>query len=131
MTRFFFHFFDGKSLSADETGVGLATVEDACLEASATALEMWPELVADRISPLDCAFDIANERGEVLLRFEFSELLDFARDYAVQPSVPLEAMCSAIADTHRRARKAKAELDASIAEVRQAIGEVRFLLDQI
>lgn len=131
MAHFFFHFFDGESLTSDETGVALATVELAYLEAGATALEMWPELLAERISPINCAFDIANRQGTVLLRFEFMELLDFGRTGAVRPSASLEAMCGALADTHRRAREAKAELDASIADVRQAIGEAKSLLDQM
>jgi hypothetical protein len=131
VARFYFHFFDGKSLSVDETGVSLATVEHACLEASATAMEMWPELVAEKISLIDCAFDIADEHGVVLLRFEFNELLDFGRMGAIQPSASLEAICSALADTHRRACKAKAGLDASICDVRKAIGEARSLLDQM
>lgn len=131
MARFFFHFFDGKNLTVDETGVGLATVEHACLEARATALEMWPELVADKISPIECAFDIANEHGELLLRFDFNELLDFARSEVGVPSTSLEVICSKIADTHRRAQQARAELHASISEVRHTIGEVRFLLEEL
>ncbi|RNJ62233.1 MAG: hypothetical protein EDM03_12240 [Porphyrobacter sp. IPPAS B-1204] len=131
MARFFFHFFDGKTLVADDTGVNLPSVERACMEAGATALEMWPELLADRISLINCAFDIANERGEVLLRFEFMELLDVAGVGAAQPSASVEAMSSAIANTQRRAQQAKADLDASLAEVRLALDEARSLLDQI
>lgn len=41
------------------------------------------------------------------------------------------AGASTLADTHRRARQAKADLDALISEVRKAIGEARSLLDQL
>lgn len=131
MALFFFHFFDGESLSTDETGIELLTTELAFVEAGTTALQMWPDLMAERINPLDCSFDIANARGEVMLRFDFSEMLDFGRSTAHRPSRPLEIMCRAIADTHQRAQQAKAELDASISETRKALDEAKTLLAQI
>jgi hypothetical protein len=131
MALFFFHFFDGESLSPDETGTDLANVELALLEVSKTALEMWPELLAERVNPLGCAFDIANAKGEVVVRFDFVELLNVGRSSQRQPSAPLEIMCSAIADTHRRANQARAELDASMVEARRALKESRTLLAQL
>ncbi|MEQ5788259.1 hypothetical protein J3454_10170 [Erythrobacter sp. NFXS35] len=131
MALFFFHFYDGAGLSPDETGTELANVEMACLEASRTALAMWPELLADRINPLGCSFEVANATGTILLRLDFSELLDTKGAGAPQPSQPLETMCSSIANTHRRAMRAKAELDEAITGARQSLEEVRTLLAQM
>jgi hypothetical protein len=131
MARFFFHFFDGVSLSPDDTGVEIASVELAYLEAAATALGMWGEIVADRLNPLHCCFEIADENDVILLRFEFAELMNSGRSTAPRPSPPIETVCCAIADTHRRAQQAKAELRASIAEARQALDEVKDVLGQM
>lgn len=130
MALFFFHFFDGANVTEDDTGVDIPTIELAYLEAGATALEMWPELLADRVSPIDCAFDIANAQGAVMLRFEFHEIMEMGRIGSAQPSASLEIMCSAIAETHRRARRAKAELDETLVEFRQAVDEAKSLLEQ-
>lgn len=131
MALFFFNFFDGTSLSPDEAGVELPSVELAYLEASSTAIQMWPDLLTDRLNPLECAFDIANADGEVLLRFDFRELLDVGRSEHVRPSAPLEMVCSSLVATHRRAQQAKAELFASIKETRQALDESKSLLERI
>lgn len=131
MARFFFNFSDGKSLTEDEIGVELPSVEFAYLEAGTTALQMWPELLAEGIAPLDCAFDIANEAGQLLLRFEFIDVINPVRIGASTPAAPLEVMCSKIAQTHRRAQQAKQELDGSIQDVRQAVAEVRALIDEL
>jgi hypothetical protein len=131
MARYFFHFFDGVSLSPDDTGVELASVELAYLEAAATALGMWAEIVADRLNPLYCAFEIADKNDVVLLRFEFTELMTTGRSAAARPSPPVETVCGAIAETHRRAQQAKSELAASICEARHALNEVKDVLGQI
>lgn len=131
MARFFFNFFDGESLTEDETGVELPSIELAFLEAGTTALQMWPELLAEGVAPLDCAFDIMNPLGELLARFEFIDVINPVRIGASTPAVSLEVMCSDIAHTHRRAQQAKDALDWSIRDVRQALEEVRSLLDQL
>jgi hypothetical protein len=131
VARFFFNFFDGESLSEDETGVELPSIEFAYLEAGATALQMWPELLSEGIAPLDCAFDIVNDMGQLLMRFEFIDVINPVRIGASAPAAPLEVMCSDIAHTHRRAQQAKQDLDGSIRDVRQALDEVRSLLDKL
>lgn len=132
MAVFFFHFFDGTELAVDETGLELANVELAYLEARATALQMWPELVTGGLNPLQCYFEIANLRGEALLRFAFSELIETgAGSAALRPSPSLEIMSSSIATTHRRARQAKEGLEASLGDARKSLEEVKKLIAQI
>ncbi|WP_296721257.1 hypothetical protein [Erythrobacter sp.] len=131
MALFFFHFYDGAGVCQDETGTELASVEMACLEANRTAMEMWPELLADRINPLSCSFEVTNSVGSILLRLEFSELLNMTGVGAPQPSQPLEIICSSIDETHRRALRAKAGLDEAMSDTRQSLDDVRILLAQI
>jgi hypothetical protein len=87
MATFFFHFFDGENRSDDEWGLELAGTEQAYLEAVAAARAMWPELLAARIDPTRCRFEVTLENGEQLFSLEFSELLDHCRSVGNSRSV--------------------------------------------
>lgn len=75
MPRFFFDFFDGNNWSKDEVGLELASAEEACVEAFAGARSMWTELLDGRQNPCACAFDVKDQDGRSLFRFDFDELL--------------------------------------------------------
>lgn len=131
MSLFFFNFFDGDCHSTDETGVELATIELAYLEARATALQMWPDLLAEEVNPLDCSFAISNEAGLDLMTFDFAELMKAKRSGSARAIAQPEVICSAIAKTHRRAKQAEDELATFIRDARKELSQVRSLLDQM
>ena len=129
MPRFFFDFFDGRTWSADDFGLELATVEEAYLQAFAGARGMWPELVGARQDPLACAFEVRGEDGEALFRLGFAELLDSCRDGA--RSQPCALTARTLEDTHRRASSARDELRASLADVQCSLAESRTLIARL
>lgn len=131
MALFFFHFSDGTDLTADESGLDLASVELTYLEARETALQMWPELVHEGVNPLLCYFEITNVRGELLIRFDFSELTNAGAANASRPSPSLELMCLSIAETHRRAQDARADLNATMGDTRRSLEEAKRLISQL
>jgi hypothetical protein len=129
MAQFFFHFFDGKSRSRDELGLELDTAEQAYLEAFGAAQAMWPELLAARSNPLDCAFDVTDANDAVLFRLPFAELVDACR----RPSAPgpESELRQAIEATHVRAQTAKEGICSGFDEVRQSLQEASALLARL
>jgi len=117
MAQFFFHFLDGRSRSRDELGLELATAEQAYLEAFAAAQAMWPELLAARCNPLDCAFEVTDAKEAVLFRLPFAELVEACR----RPSAPgpESELHQAIEATHVRAQTAKEDIRNGFDDVRQ------------
>jgi hypothetical protein len=127
MPTFFFDFFDGRTWSADDDGLELASVDAAWFEAYAGARSMWAELIGARQDPNGCAFEVRDTNGEKVFRFGFAELLDECR-VGQGPSV---AMARVLDDTHRKATTARAEMQSSFAEVRRSLAESQRLLDRL
>ncbi|MBF7013807.1 hypothetical protein QUC32_03040 [Novosphingobium resinovorum] len=130
MARFFFHFFDGNVRFDDEQGVDLPSADHAYLEAFSAATAMWGDLLNGRTDPSGCAFEIANSAGLIINRVEFSELLDNCRP-ANAVRQPPQVLLAALADTHRRANAARAELATSLAQVRTSLAEANVLLSRL
>jgi hypothetical protein len=86
--RYYFHLRVGPTLSPDEIGLDLPDLETAYLEAFKAAQEMWPELLTERCDPLIRSFEIADERGQILLTLPCREVLERAR----KPSAPLSKL---------------------------------------
>lgn len=128
MALFFFHFFDGESHFTDDQGVELASAEVAFLEAAATARAMCSELLAERRNPLDCAFEIALATGEVLMRLDFSELLNGNPKRDARPAHASEVIKRAIEENHRRVNVARDDLRLSLEQARQSLAETNSLL---
>lgn len=130
MSLYFFHFLEGTERSDDDTGVECASVEMAYLEAFKAAEAMWSELLAARADPRRCAFEIAHQ-GSVLMRLDFSELLENCN--RTDGSLPWgkHGLADAIANTHQRACVAKKDLEASFAEVRQSLDDASELLSRL
>lgn len=126
MSLFFFHFFDGETLSHDELGLELPSADAAYVEAAAAARGMWPELLATRCDPLRCAFDITSEGGEELFRLRFSELVDNCRTPGRKPA--FATLTRNLEETHRRATSAKADFRSSVLDMRQSLAESNALL---
>jgi hypothetical protein len=76
MARYFFHFRQGTSVSADDVGSDFPTVEDAYLSAVQAAQDMWRELLMKREDPLECSFEVVDQRGNEVFTLPFSEVLD-------------------------------------------------------
>lgn len=131
MALFFFHFFDGQAWSEDEHGLELATAEQAYLEAIATARSMWGELLTNRVDPSRCAFEIADQRGLILFRIEFSELLESCKRPHSAPRSPVGSLARTLADTHQRAAAAKSDIAASLLEIRTSLAEANALLARL
>lgn len=131
MALFFFHFFDGQSWAEDEHGVEIATAEQAYLEAIATARSMWSELLTNRVDPSCCAFEIADIRGLILFRVEFSELLESCKRPHSPSGVPAGSLAKTLADTHRRASVARSDITASLLEIRVSLAEANALLARL
>lgn len=85
MARYFFDFRQGVSFCADEAGAELAHVEQAYLEAFTAAQEMWGELLRKRQDPRRCAFEVRNEKRELLFVLPFQEVIDSCVDHKTRP----------------------------------------------
>jgi len=77
--RYYFHLRIGQELSPDDLGMDLPDLDSAYLEAFQAAQDMWVELLAQRMDPLIRSFEIADEKGRVVLILPFQEVLDRAR----------------------------------------------------
>ena len=130
MALFFFHFSDDETRTSDDVGLEFATVEQAYLEAVAAAQAMWPELLAARRNPLNCAFDIADANGEVLFHVPFGELVEACARPAQAPASQSK-LHREIEDTHVRAQSAKAAIRSGFDEVRESLIEANALLGQL
>jgi hypothetical protein len=75
MPRFFFHLRSQDGLSADETGTDFPCLEEAYLGTCDAILEMAVEMLRARQNPTKDAFEIADDRGNVLMEVPFSEVL--------------------------------------------------------
>ena len=131
LSLYYFHLFDGQTLSADEIGLKLASIECAYLEATAAARAMWYELLAARRNPLACAFEITDEGGTMLMRLDFSELLDGQSGTAPAPTHASEQIFRAIKINRRRAVSAREDLDSAIEQTRRSLAETNLLLARL
>lgn len=123
MPIFFFHFYDGETLSSDDQGLVLDNTELAYLEAVATARSLWPELLAERCDPRKCSFLVAGGDGAELFRLELSELLDDC-----WASATGHALIDTLMETQQKAAAAQANLRDSFEQVYRSLGEVSALL---
>jgi hypothetical protein len=82
--RYYFHLRIGQELNPDDLGMELPDLDSAYLEAFQAAQDMWTELLAQRSDPLIRSFEIADERGRLLLTLPFVEVLDRARRRPMQ-----------------------------------------------
>ena len=130
MSLYFFHFLEGAERSEDDTGVECASVEAAYMEAFKAAEGMWSELLAARADPRRCAFEIA-DRESVLMRLDFSELLENCSRPAGLSPWGRHGLADAIAHTHQRACVAREGLETSFAQVRQSLDDAGELLSRL
>ena len=75
MHRYFFHLRDGGNLVPDETGMELASLEDARREAVQSARDILADQLRAGQALDGQRIEIADERGEVLVIVTFREAL--------------------------------------------------------
>ena len=131
MPHFFFHFFDGMQREPDEVGLECASSEDAYLKAHEAVREMWSELLAAKLDPSGCAFEIEGSNGELLFRLSFSEVVDELLPRGARRRPETGALRLSLEETNRRAKAAVAGMHSSFAEVRSSIEEANALLRRL
>ena len=76
MGRYYIHVIDGEHTIADETGGDFANVHQVRQHVVETAKDLIQERLQDRSRWSACAFLIANEAGQSLLRIPVTTCLD-------------------------------------------------------
>ncbi len=79
MPRFYFHLRTPNGTEPDEIGLDLDGVEDAYLDAYASIPSMMPDMLRQKASPYQYAFEIMDASGNLLMEVPFAEVLDRAR----------------------------------------------------
>ena len=129
MPRYFFHYFDGHELIADDRGLQLASAEQAYLEAVAGARAMWPELLSARTDPMVCEFHIADAEGTLLFKVAFSELIDACKARSTKP--PCSPVVAELTHGMVRVREAVDAFQHECREVRRNLRESTQLMEQL
>lgn len=124
MPLFFFHLRTARGLEEDEAGAPFPDVEAAYIDVCRAIPEMLEELLGEGHDPMRCAFEIADERGRLLMDVPFAERLTRAAarprpEAARAPdhAAMLDAVSSLSASTAARARA----LHRSIVETRREV----------
>jgi hypothetical protein len=130
--RFYLHIRKGEVLECeDNEGAEFPALEDAYLEAFASAQELWNALIRNRRDPRQFAFVITGADGVALTELPFGEILDTCRPVLPQP--PAKAVTNAVATKERcletrdnalQIQRASAELYERVRSVHQTISEL-------
>jgi hypothetical protein len=129
MPRFFFNYRERNEFTVDDTGVEFESFELAYLDAFSTAREMWPEIMARRIDPRACAFEIVDSDGNLLVVLNFGELLENCGP----PSAPheIEGTFARAIDTAHQTKRKLAEFQQELDRTRGRLRAVRELVGSI
>ncbi|WP_024519373.1 hypothetical protein [Bradyrhizobium sp. Tv2a-2] len=131
MPRFFFNLHSHGGFSADETGTEFSSLDAAYLDTCDAILDMAIEKLRAHRNPANDMFEIADERGNVLMEVTFSEILSPAA--ATKRPMNLETV--RIFDSCRRhaARSLglTAEIRAEFEQVRNTFCDIRANLARI
>jgi hypothetical protein len=129
MPRFFFNYRERNDYAVDESGVDFDSFELAYLDAFDAAREMWPEIMARRIDPRGCAFEISDSKGNLLAVLNFKELLENCGP----PTVPheLQGTFARVVDTAHQTRQKLAEFQQELDRTRGRLSAVKQLVGMI
>jgi hypothetical protein len=131
MPRYYFHFIDNGDRSEDEAGLELVSAEAAYLEAVKGAKGMWTELLVERRNPSRCAFEIADERGVLLFRLNFAEVLESCPEPGIREAGSGAAVSQMLRATHTRVAAARSDLTESLNTARDLLKESNTLLSRL
>lgn len=76
MPWFYFHLRTPQGLEPDDTGLELAGIEAAYLEACASIPEISADFACEGKNPARYSFEIADPAGRLLMEVPFTEILD-------------------------------------------------------
>ncbi len=131
MHRFFFNYRERGEYTVDDTGVEFDTFELAYLDAFNTAREMWPEVMARRVDPRACGFEILDSSGNLLAMLNFKELLDNCGDYPRTVPHEIEGTFARVADTAHQTRRKLAEFQQELDRTRGRLSAVKQLISMM
>jgi hypothetical protein len=80
MPRYFFDFRQGNEICTDREGIEFPGVEQAYLETYRAALDMWSDLLKQRRDPRRCAFEVRDEKRQLLFTLPLQEVVDSCLD---------------------------------------------------
>lgn len=128
MPRFFFDFHQAERRDADITGLELAGVEQAYLEAFEAAQDMWSELLRLRHDPRRCSFGVRNEEGDILFVLPFQEVVDCCTD---RRPVVATGIWRDLVQAHAYAKRVQDEMFEQLSMARRIRDESRKLLELV
>jgi len=124
MSRFFFNYHEHDKSFADDIGIEFETFELAFLDAFEATREMWPELMARRVDPRKCAFEIMDSQENPLALLGFSEVLESCSTRKTPPPVKMATLVSEARDTRSHVRcvlsEFRKEIDQTLAQLAAA-----------
>ena len=132
MARYYLHIRKGEVLECeDKDGAEFATLEDAYLEAFASAQELWNDLIRKHRDPRQFAFVISGADGVALTELPFGEILDSCHPVLPQPAGEAVTRALAIKKTYleagnnaRQIHRASAELYERLRSVHRTMSEL-------
>jgi hypothetical protein len=134
MPRYRFNFRDAEALIVDEIGTEFENLDLAYLDAFRAAQDIWHERLKARRDPRSCAFEIADDDGNLLMVLPFLEVLESCQSNSCRgdraaPSRHRTAFADALANTHRMQRLTR-ELSRQIRTNQTAIRRARALVER-
>jgi len=129
MPQFFFNYREPNTYAVDDSGVEFDTFELAYLDTFNTAREMWPEIMARRIDPRGCAFEITDRAGNLLAILNFTELLENCGPAPVRHEIA--GTFARVVDTAYQTRRKLAEFQQELDRARGRLRAVRQLVGMI
>lgn len=131
MPKFFFHYREDNDYSTDEQGIEFESVEDAYLNAYEGAVDMWGELLKERRDPRRSAFEVTNDKGQLLFVFPFTEALDVCRNPSrIKNPFGTRSFTDMISARHL-AHKSFTEFSETLRETRKVLEESRQLINTV
>ena len=131
MPRFFFNYRERNDYMVDDSGVEFETFELAYLDTFNTAREMWTEIMARRVDPRTCAFEILDGNRNLLAVLNFKELLEnCSRSARVAPH-EIEGTYARAIETAHQTRQKLAEFQQELDRARGRLSTVRQLVSLI
>jgi hypothetical protein len=118
--RFFFHYRCAAAICRDDVGIEFADVAAAHDGAFQGAIDMWAELLRERIDPRLFSFEVTDEEGRELFTLPFGSVLKACRTEPVIATYARRAFSSARADTHRCVQELRSEVQVTAKVLRES-----------
>lgn len=131
MPRFFFNYRERNECTVDDSGVEFETFELAYLDAFNTAREMWSEIMARRVDPRACAFEMLDSNQNLLAVLNFNELLENCDQSARVAPHEIEGSYARVVETAYRTKRKLAEFQEELDRARGRLSAVRQLVGLI